>query len=222
MSDIFILGVSGGSGSGKTFFAETLAKKLGSETAFVLYQDNYYIDQSKNFDKDGGCVNFDHPDALDFNLLAKHLELLKKGNNIEIPLYDFKTHQRLEKTLHQKSKKVVIVDGILILSQPHVRRHFDASIYVHTPEEVRFKRRLTRDIEERGRTPEGVFDQFYKQVKPMHDQFVSPSKEHATFISSGTDMDKFYSLLTFVQNKIHESNEFVRNFSKESFNTILT
>lgn len=222
MSEIFILGVSGGSGSGKTFFAQTLAKKLGAQNAFILYQDNYYIDQSHRFDKDGGSVNFDHPDALDFELLSKHLSDLKHGDDIEIPLYDFKTHKRLKQTQFQESKKVVIVDGILILSQPKVRELFDASIFVHTPEKIRFQRRLTRDVEERGRTAEGVFEQFHKQVKPMHDQFVEPSKEHATFVSSGTDMDKFYSLLNFVQNKIFDSNEFIKGLAAENFNTILT
>lgn len=207
MSEIFILGVSGGSGSGKTFFAQTLAKKLGADTSFVLYQDNYYIDQSHRFDKDGGSVNFDHPDALDFDLLGEHLSLLKQGHDINIPLYDFKTHKRMSETKYQSSKKVVIVDGILILSQPNVRKHFDSSVFVHTPEEIRYQRRLSRDVVERGRTPEGVYDQFYNQVKPMHDLFVEPSKEHATFVSSGTDMDKFYSLLKFIQNKV-ESNDF--------------
>ena len=204
MSQTYIIGVAGGSGSGKTFFAQSLAKRLGSDTAFVLYQDNYYIDQSHRFDKDGGAVNFDHPDALDFNLLAEHLKQLREGKNIEIPLYDFKTHKRLDKTQSQINKKVVIVDGILILTQPHVRQHFDDSIFVHTPEEIRYQRRLTRDVEERGRTPEGVNEQFLKQVKPMHDMFVDPSKEHATFISSGTDMDKFYELLNHIQNKIEQ------------------
>lgn len=202
MSQTYIIGVAGGSGSGKTFFAQTLAKRLGADTAFVLYQDNYYIDQSHRFDKDGGAVNFDHPDALDFDLLASHLQLLREGKDIEIPLYDFKTHQRLKETKSQCNKKVVIVDGILILTQPHVRQHFDDTIFVHTPEEIRYQRRLARDVEERGRTPEGVNEQFQKQVKPMHDMFVDPSKEHATFVSSGTDMEKFYELLSHIQQKI--------------------
>ncbi len=194
-SKTLIIGVAGGSGSGKTFFAETLAKKLGPEHSFVLYQDNYYIDQSNKFDHDGGSVNFDHPDAIDFDLLASHLDKLKRGFNIEIPIYDFATHKRLDQTIKQPHKSVVIVDGILILTQPKVRQYFDECIFVHTPEEIRFQRRLTRDVNERGRTPEGVKAQFQRQVKPMHDQFVEPSKEFANIVSSGTDMDIFNKLL---------------------------
>ena len=191
----YIIGIAGGSGSGKTFLAETLAKKLGKEKSFVLYQDSYYIDQSDKFDHDGGSVNFDHPSALDFNLLAEHLKQLKSGEDIEIPVYDFATHTRLKRTISQPSKKIVLVDGILILTQPHVRKYFDQSIFVHTPEEIRFQRRLIRDVNERGRTAEGVKNQFESQVKPMHDQFVEPSKEFANLISSGTDMEMFNKLL---------------------------
>ncbi len=200
--DYFILGVAGGSGSGKTFFAETLAKRVGKENAFVLYQDSYYIDQSAKFDHDGGSVNFDHPDALDFELLAEHLQMLKVGTPINIPIYDFASHKRLEKTIVQESKKIIIVDGILILSQPKIRELFDKTIFVHTPEQIRFQRRLTRDVQERGRTPEGVKAQFNAQVKPMHDLFVEPSKNHADIVSSGTDMDKFNSVLNSIIEKV--------------------
>lgn len=199
----FILGVAGGSGSGKTFFAEALAKKL-KEKAFVLYQDNYYIDQSHRFDFDGGSVNFDHPEALDFDLMAKHLKELKEGEDIRIPKYDFATHSRLEETIYQPWKQVVIVDGILILTQPKLLEIFDQTIFVETPEDIRFQRRLNRDVVERGRTPEGVKAQFENQVKPMHDLFVEPSKESASFISSGVDMDAFYRMLSDIQTKIDE------------------
>lgn len=196
-----ILGVAGGSGSGKTFFAQALAKKL-KDKAFVLYQDNYYIDQSHRFDYDGGSVNFDHPDALDFDLMAQHLKELKQGEDIRIPKYDFATHSRLRETIYQPWKKVVIVDGILILTQPKLIELFDESIFVETPEEIRFARRLNRDVVERGRTAEGVKAQFENQVKPMHDLFVEPSKEKATYVSSGVDMDAFYRLLADIEEKI--------------------
>lgn len=202
----FILGVAGGSGSGKTFFAQALAKKL-KDKAFVLYQDNYYIDQSHRFDYDGGSVNFDHPDALDFELMAEHLQELKNGDDIRIPKYDFATHSRLTETIHQPWKQVVIVDGILILTQPKLIELFDESIFVETPEEIRFARRLNRDVVERGRTPEGVKAQFEKQVKPMHDLFVEPSKEKATYVSSGVDMDAFYRLLAHIEEKIANAGE---------------
>lgn len=202
MNDVFILGVAGGSGSGKTFFAETLAKKLGPEVACLIFQDNYYIDQSHRFDHDGGSVNFDHPEALDFDLMANHLDDLKNGYDVEIPLYDFATHKRLLQTKLQPAKKVVIVDGILIFTQPQLMEIFDTTVFVETPEDIRFQRRLKRDVLERGRTEEGVRSQFEKQVKPMHDLFVEPSKEHADIISSGTDMEAFYNLLTMIQKRI--------------------
>lgn len=209
MNNVFILGVAGGSGSGKTFFAETLAKKLGPEVAFVLYQDNYYIDQSKKFDHDGGSVNFDHPDALDFDLMASQLDDLKNGFDIEIPLYDFAKHTRLEKTKYQPAKKVVIIDGILILTQPKILELCDETIFIETPEDIRFDRRLNRDVIERGRTPEGVTNQFKAQVKPMHDMFVEPSKFNANHVNSGTDMDSFNSMLSTIQRIIFEPSVFM-------------
>lgn len=201
--EVYIIGVSGGSGSGKTFFANALHKNLGKENSFLLLQDDYYKDQSANFDCDGGSVNFDHPDSLDFDLLAKHLSLLKGGLSIDIPQYDFKTHTRKQQTKRQEAKKVVILDGILILSQPKIRALLDDSIFVETPEDIRFQRRLIRDTLERGRTEEGVKAQFEKQVKPMHDLFVEPSKEHASFISSGVDMEAFYRMLYHINKKIN-------------------
>jgi uridine kinase len=175
----YIIGVAGGSGSGKTYFARELQKKLGIENCNILYQDNYYIDQSHRFDGDGGSVNFDHPDSLEFTLLAKHLGVLKKGESVEVPLYEFATHKRLEKTLPFKPTKIILVDGILILNSPEVRAELDEAIFFDTPEELRFERRLHRDVNERGRTPEGVKKQFELQVRPMHNQFVEPSKKFA-------------------------------------------
>lgn len=186
---LFILGVSGGSGSGKTTFAKRLAQKLGPDKAVIIAQDNYYIDQSHRFDGDGGSVNFDHPDSLDFKLMAKHLSQLKKGHQVEVPIYDFKTHTRLKQTIPVAPRSVVIVDGILLLSQPHVREHFFDSVFVDVPENVRFERRLKRDVEERGRTPEGVKKQFENQVKPMHDLFVEPSKAYAGHVI--TSLEEF-------------------------------
>ena len=175
----FLLGVSGGSGSGKTYFAEALQAALGREVCEIISQDNYYHDQSQRFDFDGGSVNFDHPDSLDFELLAKHLAAFKRGEEVDIPLYDFKTHSRLKETLHVKPKPVIVIDGILIFHPPAVRSQFDTLIYFDTAEALRFSRRLERDTKERGREPAGVRNQFLKQVKPMHDLFVEPCKAHA-------------------------------------------
>ncbi|MGZ3712768.1 MAG: uridine kinase [Bdellovibrionota bacterium] len=175
----FLLGVAGGSGSGKTYFARALQERLGTASCELIYQDNFYIDQSKRFDFDGGSVNFDHPNSIDFAQLAKSLAVLKSGVATEIPIYDFKTHSRLGETLRVAPLRVIITDGILIFHSPEVRALFDELVFFDTPEELRFARRLERDVKERGRTPEGVKNQFFKQVKPMHDQFVSPSKAFA-------------------------------------------
>lgn len=178
-SKVFVLGVAGGSGSGKTFFADALHKALGDELSTIVYQDNFYIDQSAKFDHDGGSVNFDHPDSLDFPLLAEKLKELKSGHAAAVPIYDFATHSRRPDTLHVAPRRIIIVDGILIFHPPYVRELFDEMIFFDTPEDLRYERRLKRDVEERGRTPEGVRAQFLRQVKPMHDQFVEPSKSFA-------------------------------------------
>ncbi|HXH31522.1 MAG TPA: uridine kinase [Bacteriovoracaceae bacterium] len=174
----FILGVAGGSGSGKTYFAQALKEALGDQ-AVIVYQDNFYIDQSHRFDHDGGSVNFDHPESLDLRLLASCLAELKTCQDTNIPVYDFKTHTRLRDQLRVSATAVVIVDGILIFHPDYLRDQFDEMIFFDTPESLRFQRRLERDVSERGRTPEGVKAQFLNQVKPMHDQFVEPSKLHA-------------------------------------------
>jgi len=180
----FILGVTGGSGSGKTYFANELLRTLANGTATILFQDNFYIDQSAHFDFDGGSVNFDHPSSIDFQLLADCIEKLKAGRIAHIPNYDFVTHSRSQKTEALKPTPLVVVDGILIAHAEPVRRLCDAILFFDTKEEVRYQRRLNRDVQERGRTPEGVHNQFLKQVKPMHDQFVEPSKTWATQIVS--------------------------------------
>ncbi len=199
MNKVFLLGIAGGSGSGKTYMARDLARALGPDLCTLIYQDNYYIDQSKRFDFDGGSVNFDHPNSLDFDLLAEHLKQIKNGKKIEIPIYDFKTHTRLAETIPQEPKPIIIVDGILVLHAPQVFPLFDDSVFVDTPEDLRFERRLKRDVEERGRTVEGVKKQFFGQVKPMHDQFVEPSKSRASFTSK--DLYDYHAVLAEVYEK---------------------
>lgn len=176
-----------------------LQKKLGDENSAILYQDSYYRDQSRNFDYDGGSVNFDHPDALEFPLLESHLIELKKGNSIQVPIYDFATHTRIKKSEHFPLKEYVIVDGILLFSQDPLVEIFDYKIFIDCPEELRYERRLNRDVKERGRTPEGVHNQFYNQVKPMHDQFVEPTKNIADLVVEQGELFEsvidFYKLL---------------------------
>ncbi len=185
-----LVGISGGSGSGKTTFArmlnQFLNQKLGEGTSAILAQDHYYIDQSAKFRGDGDpAVNFDHPSAIEFSLLAKHLEQLKIGKAIEVPIYDFVTHTRKRESTPFIPRPIIIVDGMLLLSQALIRPWLDHGIFVDAPEEIRYSRRLKRDVVERGRTPEGVEKQFKAQVKPMHDQFIEPSIEFASQVVSG-------------------------------------
>lgn len=189
----FILGVAGGSGSGKTFFARELQEVLGRDRCEIIYQDNFYFDQSKKFDFDGGSVNFDHPDSIDFGCLTKCLQQLKGGDTTQIPIYDFVTHSRLKRTLAIEPRPVIIVDGILIFHPDKLREQFDDLVFFDTPEDLRFQRRLDRDVHERGRTPDGVRNQFYKQVKPMHDEFVEPSKKFAQTVVS--ELGQFSAVL---------------------------
>ncbi|WP_295383856.1 uridine kinase [uncultured Thiodictyon sp.] len=180
-----IIGIAGGSGSGKTTFAFMLRDWLGPARCSILHQDAYYRDQSDAFDCDGGSVNFDHPDAIDFDLLSGHLEELRGGRPIAVPVYDYHSHRRLRETHALAPCPVTIVEGLLILAHPLVRANCDTKVFIETAERVRFARRLARDTRERGRDPAGVEQQFLAQVKPMHDRFVEPSKEYADRVYSG-------------------------------------
>lgn len=184
-STVLTIGIVGGSGSGKTTFARLLQRRLGDHLCGLLYQDSYYRDRHEYFDRDGGQVNFDHPDSLEFELLASHIRDLKHGLDIDVPVYDFVTHRRLNERAKFPCRSVVIVDGILLLTQTELRSMLDLALFIDTHEALRFQRRLNRDVNERGRTPEGVHEQFYKQVKPMHDLFVEPTRRFADRVVSG-------------------------------------
>ena len=177
-----IIGIAGGSGAGKTTFSNKLREALGETVCQFISQDNYYIDQSDQFIEDGGDVNFDDPSALEFSLLEEHLKGLSLGESVEIPVYDFATHTRSNKTSRVEPARVILVDGTLILSEPASISHFDIRIFIDIQEDVRFKRRLFRDTRERGRTVEGVKAQWFKQVKPMHDQYVQPCAKVADYL----------------------------------------
>lgn len=184
MSGSQIIAIAGGSGSGKTTFVEELKNQLGQDNCAVLYQDSYYFDQSRMF-KGDGSINYDHPSSLDFELMAYHLKCLQEGQSILAPTYCYKTHKRLPETIKIKSSPYILLDGTLILSQKNVCEAVNLKVFIETQEELRFYRRLKRDVAERGRTPAGVKTQFEAHVKPMHDQFIEPSKHQADQVVEG-------------------------------------
>lgn len=177
-----VIGISGGSGSGKTTFAKRMLQVIGAERASILEQDWYYRDQSEAFKKDPLSVNFDHPDVLDFDLMTKHLVTLKQGKSVECPQYDFATHSRKKECLVVHANPVILVEGILIFHPKNLFKEMDLTFFMEAPEELRLQRRIARDTKERGRTEPDVRDQFFRQVKPMHDQFVEPYKTSASYV----------------------------------------
>lgn len=178
----FIIGVAGGSGSGKTTVVQKLLESLGTEKAVAIAHDNYYRDQSEKPTRERIKTNYDHPDSLENELLVQHLQELQAGRSIEQPTYDFAQHTRSTKIISTLPKKVIIVEGILIFSVPELRALFDLKVFVDTDADIRFVRRLQRDTAERGRSVESVITQYLATVKPMYDQFVEPSKRYADLI----------------------------------------
>ena len=176
----FVVGIAGGSGAGKTRLALALQEHFGYSRCHILSQDSYYVDHLQDFIEDGGAVNFDHPDAIDFALMTRQLAQLKNGEAVDVPTYDFSRHHRLPQTQHVESRPLLIVEGILILSAAPLRALFDESVFLEVPEALRFSRRLQRDTRERGRKEDGVRKQFQNHVKPMHDAYVEPTSRYAT------------------------------------------
>ena len=177
-----IIGICGGTGSGKTTVANRILESVSKDEVVFLQQDSYY----RNLDQlpldIRSIVNFDHPDAIDNDLLVEHVRALKRGEAVELPLYDFKTHSRRAETLHVEPQPIIIIEGILIFAEPRLLEEMDIKVYVDTPDDIRFIRRLRRDIAERGRTVESVIEQYVATVRPMHMQFVEPSKRVADVI----------------------------------------
>lgn len=176
------IGVAGGTGSGKTTVALKILERVGFDRIAYLPHDAYYRDASNLPPAERSQLNFDHPDALDNDLLIQHLSLLQMGQAVEIPVYDFKTHTRLAETRRVDPQPVILVEGILIFADKRLRDLMDMKIFVDTDADLRFIRRLQRDIGERGRTPESVISQYLRTVRPMHLEFVEPSKRYADVI----------------------------------------
>ncbi|MBS3784238.1 MAG: uridine kinase [Anaerolineae bacterium] len=177
-----IIGVAGGTGSGKTTVASRILDRVGAEHITYIAHDAYYRDLSHLPERLRAQVNFDHPDALETELLVEHLKRLRDEEPVEIPIYDFTTHTRTDRTQRVEVASVVIVEGILVFVEPDLRNLFDVKIYIDTDADVRFIRRLRRDIEERGRSVESVCEQYLSTVRPMHLEFVEPSKRYADVI----------------------------------------
>ncbi|MET3616668.1 uridine kinase [Peptoniphilus olsenii] len=177
-----IIGICGGSGSGKTTVTSTLVNLVGEENVSIIEQDSYYKDQSHLGFEDRVKTNYDHPFAFDNKLLIQQIKDLKEGKAIEKPIYDFSEHNRKKKTLKVESKEVVILEGILIFNEQEIRDLMDIKVFVDTDSDVRIIRRILRDIKDRGRSLDSVIMQYMTTVRPAHLQFVEPSKRYADII----------------------------------------
>jgi len=177
-----IVGVSGGSGSGKTTVVQRVVDDLGSEQITVIQHDSYYRDRSAVPPEKRARLNYDHPDALDTSLLVTHLHELRAGRPVEIPVYDFTDHTRLTDTVRIEPRKVVIVEGMLILAEPALRDLMDIRVFVDADPDLRLIRRVERDVSERGRSIQSVLEQYLETVRPMHLEFVEPSRRWAHLV----------------------------------------
>ncbi len=179
---MLIIGIAGGSGSGKSTVVKKIVKHLPKNSVSVIYQDSYYKDNGHLSAEERAKINFDHPSAIEFNLLVKHLDMLKNGETIPMPVYSYLTCARSQESIPVEPKEVVIVEGILIMSNPRMRERMDIKIFVDADADDRLMRVIKRDIQERGRSFIEVLDHYEKFVKPMHLQFIEPSKRYAEII----------------------------------------
>ena len=179
---MLIIGIAGGTGCGKTTVVEQIIAQLRVDEVCVISQDSYYKDTSDLSYQERVKINFDHPNSIDFDLLLQHLKALRDGASFEQPVYSFVEHNRTGETITTHPKKVVIVEGILILTQPEIRAMFDVNVFVHADSDERLIRRLKRDISERGRNIDEVLTRYQTTLKPMHQQFIEPTKEFADII----------------------------------------
>ena len=199
MRDVKAIGITGGSGSGKS----TIVRKISEVCPDFVFipQDNYYRSAAFVNNSNITAYNFDHPDAFDMELLHKHLAALKRGEAIEMPQYDFVHHCRMKETIHLESAPLIIVEGLMVLFDPEIRNLLDLKIYVDTPDDIRFIRRLLRDINERGRTLDSVVKQYLEVVRPGHASFIEPTKEYADLIipEGGHNQNALKVLISFIK-----------------------
>ncbi len=177
-----IIGIAGGSGCGKSTVVDRIKKKLPKHSVTILPQDAYYKDHGHSSPEDRAKINFDHPSSIEFNLLVKHIEMLREGEPINLPIYSYLTCARSKETIPTEARSVIIVEGILILTNPRVRERLDIKVFVDADPDDRLMRIIHRDIEQRGRSFQQVLQHYEKYVKPMHLQFIEPSKRYADII----------------------------------------
>ena len=182
MKKIILIGIAGGTGSGKTSVANAILAEFSSSEVALIQQDSYYKDLKHLHLDDRANVNFDHPDAVDFNEMGDHLQSLIANEMVQIPIYDFNTHTRTDEMYTIGNHHIIVLEGILALFDEKIRNMMDIKLYVDTPDDIRIIRRIKRDINKRGRTFESVIEQYYSTVRPMHQQFVEPSKKFANII----------------------------------------
>ena len=177
-----LLGIAGGTGSGKTTLANRLVDSFGSDEVSILRHDNYYKRQDEMCYEERTKLNYDHPDAFDTELLCEHIRMLKAGKPIHMPLYDYSAHNRSDRTVLVHPAPVIVLEGILIFAEPSLCELMDIKVFVDTDADVRILRRIIRDVKERGRSLDSVINQYLTTVKPMHEQFVEPGKRRADII----------------------------------------
>ena len=203
---MFIIGIAGGTGSGKTTVVRKLIERLPKGEVVVIPQDSYYKDSSHVPAEERQNINFDHPDAFEWPLLAKHIEQLKKGQAVEQPIYDYITSSRLEETVHVEPKEIIIVEGIMALRDYHLRQQMDLKIFVDADADDRLIRVAQRDIVERGRTIEAVMERYQRVLKPMHEQFIETCKRYADVIipQGGHNNAAINMLVKFIKQELKE------------------
>jgi uridine kinase len=200
-----VIGVAGGSGSGKTTVVRRIVESLGNDQVTVLEHDRYYRDRSELRLEERAALNYDHPDSLETDLMVRHLKELREGRPVEVPMYDFARYARESSTETVHPRRAIIAEGILIYTDPALRALLDVKIFVDADDDIRFIRRLTRDVAERGRTMESVVEQYQSTVKPMHLEFVEPSKRYADVIvpQGGHNTVAINMLLTLIRSLAH-------------------
>lgn len=199
-----IIGIAGGSGSGKSTFTNRVKEHFGDDVV-VIYHDNYYRRQDGTPFEERTKVNYDHPDSLETDLLVEHLTKLKKGETIECPVYDYSQHNRSSEVIQIEPRPVIIVEGILLLADPRVRELLDIKVYVEADADERILRRICRDVEERGRDLRGIIDQYLTTVKPMHYIYVEPTRSMADIVINSGKNDVAFNLFVLKIEQLLES-----------------